>query len=67
MFIFCLEQEQLYCGVIALLSLLGVNHHRPLLDMYKTFIYIISIEKRMNQFEIGYMVNSTLHVNMVFK
>ena len=30
-------------------------------------MYINNAEKPMSQFEIGYMVNPTLHVNKVFR
>ena len=46
--------------------MLGLNICQPLLHMSKIFIYINGTEKRMNQFEILYMVNPTLHVNKVF-
>ena len=42
-----------YFDVVPLLTLLGVNHHLPLLHMCKTFVYINCTEKRINQFEIG--------------
>ena len=52
-----------YCEVIPVLTLLGVYHHLPLLHMTKTFVYMNSREKCMNQFAMGYMVNPTLYVN----
>ena len=53
--------------VIPLLPLLGVNHRQYLLNMYKILVYIYTSEKRINQFEIGYMIKPTLHVNKVFR
>ena len=44
-----------YYDVILLLSLLGANHHLPLLH------------KRMNKFSIGYMVKPKLNVNKMFR
>ena len=35
--------------------------------MPKRFVYINTTEERINQFEIGCMINPTLHVNNVFK
>ena len=35
--------------------------------MSKTFVYFIITRERSNDFAIGYMVNSKLHVNKVFK
>ena len=44
-----------------------VNNHMPLFNMSKNIVYMNSIEKRMNQFSIGYMINPKLHVNKVFR
>ena len=30
-------------------------------------VYIYTTKKRINQFEIGYMINTTLHGNKVFR
>ena len=56
-----------YCDAIPLLILLGVNNRLPLLHISKIFVYIDSIEKRMNKFEIVYMVKPKLNVNKAFR
>ena len=43
--------------------LLGDNHRLPLLHMAKCFIWIEETGKHINDFEIGYMINPSLHVN----
>ena len=50
-----------------LLPLLWVNNQQMLLHLYKNFVYINSTEKRINPFEIVYMVNPRLHINEVFR
>ena len=61
------KDKWVYCDVIPLLTLLGVNHGPPLLHTSKTFFYINSTEERINQFSILYMINPTLHVNKLFR
>ena len=56
-----------YCDVIPLFLLLGVNPCLPLMNMSKICVYINSIEKHINEFEIGYMVNPTLNVKKEFR
>ena len=52
---------------MAMLPLLGGNHFLPLLHMAKHFIWIEETGKRINQFEIGYMIDPSLYVNKAFK
>ena len=54
-------------GVITLFPLLGVNHRQPVLHKSKRLVYLYTTDKRMNLFEIVYMINPTLHVNKVFR
>ena len=49
------------------IAIVGVNYCLPILYMSKTFVYVNSIEKLLNQFLIGYMVKPTLNVNKVFR
>ena len=53
--------------MIPLLTLLGVNHLLPIFHKSKTFVYINNTEKRMNKFEIGYIINPKLDVNKMFR
>ena len=53
--------------VIPLLPLLGVNHRQPLLNMSKRLVYLYTTDEHINQFEIGYIINPTLHDNKVFR
>ena len=50
-----------------MLPLLGASHRLQLLYIYKGFIYIEEIGELINEFDIGYMINPTLHVNKSFK
>ena len=52
-----------YCYCMPMLPLLGYNHCLPLLHMDKTFIWIEETGERINEFEIGCMINPTFHVN----
>ena len=49
------------------LSLLGVNHYQPLLDMSKIFVYAKNTLEQFIIFAIRYMANPTVHVTKVFK
>ena len=62
-------QAKLYgkINVIPLLPLLGVNHCQPIFHMFKILVYLYTTDECINQFPIGYMINPTLHVNMVFR
>ena len=56
-----------YCDVIPLFPLLGSNHILTLLHTSRKFVFINTTEERINQFEIGYLTNTTLCVNNVSK
>ena len=53
--------------VIPLLSLLGVNNRQPIIHMSKILVYTFTIDKQINQFLIGCIINPTPHVNNVFR
>ena len=53
--------------VIPLLPLLGVNYCHPLIHMSKRLVYLYTTDKKINQFEIVYMINPSIHVNKVFR
>ena len=46
-----------------MLPLLRYNHRLPLLHMVKRFIWIEETGERINEFEIGYIINPSLYVN----
>ena len=50
-----------------MLPLLGVDHRLQLLYMAKRFIWLEETGKLINEFEIGYMINPSLHVNKTFR
>ena len=52
-------------SVIPIFSFLGVNNRQPSLHMSKVLVCIHTTDECINQFEIGYMINSTLHANKV--
>ena len=56
-----------YCHHMPILPLLGGNHRLPLLHMSKSLIWIEETEERINEFEIGYMINPNFHVDKYFK
>ena len=45
-----------------MLSLLGSNHRLPLFHMAKRFIWLNEAKKLINEFTIGYMINTCLNV-----
>ena len=49
-----------------ILPLLGDIHRLSLLYMAKSFICIEETKERIDEFEIGYMINPNLHVNKDF-
>ena len=55
------------CHHFLIFPLLGANHRLPLLHMDKISIWIEENMERINQFDIGYMINIALHVNKSFK
>ena len=52
-----------YFHRIPMLLLLGTNHRLPLIYLAKRFIWIEETGKRINEFEIGYIINPSLYVN----
>ena len=48
-------------------SLLGSNHRLPLFHMDKGFIWLEETKEHINEFSIGYMVNTTLNINKAFR
>ena len=50
-----------------MLSLLGGNHCLPLFHMAKRFIWINETKQLINEFRIGYMINTGLNVNKDFR
>ena len=50
-----------------MLSLLGACHRLPLLHMAKSFIWIEETRELIDEFSIGYMINSSLNINKSFK
>ena len=56
-----------YCHDFPILTLLGDNHRLPLIHMAKCFIWLEEKSDCINEFNMGYMINPTLHVNKAFK
>ena len=56
-----------YCHNMPILPLFGGDHCIPLLHMSKRFIWLEEIGESINEFEIGYMINTSLHVSKAFK
>ena len=52
--------------VIPLLPLVWINHRRPILHKSKRMVHLYSDNDLINQFSVGYMINTSLHVNKVF-
>ena len=46
---------------------MGDNHRQPLVNMAKNFIWLEETKERINDFLIGYMINSALNINNAFK
>ena len=53
-------------AIIALMSLIGVNHVQPKLNKYKRMVHCYSTDKTINKFAIGYMINPSLNFKNVF-
>ena len=49
------------------IAIVRVNHCLPLLHTSKIFVNVNTTEKQINQFYVGYMNNTTSHVNNVFR
>ena len=50
-----------------MMPLLGDNHRLLLLQMSKHFIGIQETGEFINEFDIGYMINPSLHTNRSFR
>ena len=50
-----------------MLSFLGENHHLPLFNMDKRFIWPYENKQRIHEFTIEYMINPVLNVNKAFR
>ena len=48
-------------------SLLGTNCCRPLLHMSKSYIWLEKTNQRINEFSIGYMMNTHLNTKKAFR
>ena len=49
------------------LPLLGAIHRLPLLHTYKRLIRLEEIDECSNEFDIGYIINPSLHIDKLFK
>ena len=49
-----------------MLSLLEANHSLPLFHMAKRFIWLNETKKRINEFNIGYIINPGFNINKAF-
>ena len=56
-----------YYHNMLILPLLGANHFTPLLHISKRLIWLNETKKRINEFDIEYMINPSLHVNKSFR
>ena len=50
-----------------ILSLLGTNNCLPLLHMAKSYIWLEETNQRINDFSIGYMMNTNLSMKKFFR
>ena len=50
-----------------MLPLLMDNHRLQLFHMAKRFIWIEETSEHINEFDIGYMINPSLHINKYFR
>ena len=53
--------------MIPLMPTLGVDHQLPILYLFKKMVHIYTPGKTMNQFAIGYMINTSLKFNNAFR
>ena len=49
--------------VIPLLPLVGVNCHQFILHMSQRMVYLYATDEQINNFQIGYMIHYSLHIN----
>ena len=52
-----------HCNNMHIISLLGGNHCLPLFNVAKRFIFLNETKQRINEFKIGYMINTDLNIN----
>ena len=55
-----------YCHHMPMLVFLGTNHGLPLLHIDWSFIWLEETGESINEFEIGYMINPSFHINKAF-
>ena len=53
--------------VIPLIPLIGVNNRQHILHMYKRMVQCYSAYESINQYSIGYMINTSLNSIIVFR
>ena len=56
-----------YCNHMHILTFLGDNNRLPLLHMDICLICLKEKKERMNDYDIGYMIHPSLHVNKSFR
>ena len=49
------------------MSLVGVNHCQPILNMSKKIVHCYYTDEIINQFAIGYMINPSINCNKVIR
>ena len=54
-------------NVLNMQSMFGANFRMPLLHMSKIYIWLEEKNQRINDFSIGYMMNTTLYKNRYFE
>ena len=54
-------------NILDMQSMLEANFCMPLLHMSKSYIWLEEKNQRINEFSIGYMMNTTLYRNIAFK
>ena len=49
------------------MALIGVNHCQTILHISKIFVHYYYKDETINQFEIGYMINTSINFIKVFR
>ena len=49
------------------MPLVGINHRQPILHMSKRMVHFYYTDERINKFEMGFMINSSIKCNRVFR
>ena len=49
------------------MPIVGVNHCLPILYIYKIMVHFYTTENIIHQFSIGCIINSSLHINRIFR